>query len=130
MQSIAIWIAQSLCKNMSKPDATFFPSVGARSRLAAMNARLICSMCPVQQDCLDYAVAHNEEGFWGGKTEAERASLPAFITEYIKSEYERLGLLEPRQNIDALIAAERIRLAEERSLAAESSSLYNVLPPL
>jgi len=121
MQSMAEWIVGALCSNITKPDPTFFPSVGARSRLAAMNARLICSMCPVQQDCLDYAVAHKEEGFWGGMTKAERDTLPAFVTEFIRSEYLRLGLLEQRRNIDELIVAERKKQAEELQQEAEFS---------
>lgn len=39
----------------------------------ADEAKQICVRCPVQQTCLDYALARNEkEGIWGGLTEKER----------------------------------------------------------
>lgn len=37
-------------------------------------ARRICSACPVRDDCLDEAIAESSEGFWGGMTDAERAT--------------------------------------------------------
>jgi WhiB family transcriptional regulator, redox-sensing transcriptional regulator len=36
-------------------------------------ARKVCAVCPVQQDCLDYAIESGEEyGIWGGMNRAER----------------------------------------------------------
>lgn len=33
----------------------------------------ICNTCPVQQECLDYAIEmHEDWGIWGGKTPEER----------------------------------------------------------
>jgi WhiB family transcriptional regulator, redox-sensing transcriptional regulator len=41
-------------------------------------AKKICSGCIVWNDCLKYAIDHNEAyGVWGGTTEAERRSLQA-----------------------------------------------------
>lgn len=114
MQPMSAWITQAICRNVRDPDI-FFPSVGGKGRQQAAHTKLICEMCPVQQDCLDYAIAHDEEGFWGGKTKTDRESLPAFIREFIKLEYERLGLMEHRLNIDGLIASMRLRLREEQS---------------
>jgi WhiB family redox-sensing transcriptional regulator len=43
-------------------------------RVAA--AKVVCSGCPVRQECLDYAVAAGERaGVWGGCTTAERSAL-------------------------------------------------------
>ena len=39
-------------------------------------AKLICSMCAVSRQCLDYALAtHEQHGVWGGLTELERREL-------------------------------------------------------
>ena len=33
-----------------------------------------CAKCPVLDQCRDYAIWHEEYGFWGGMSEGERAS--------------------------------------------------------
>lgn len=39
-------------------------------------AKRICASCPVQRDCLQYALEHNERyGIWGGTSERERRRL-------------------------------------------------------
>ena len=35
-------------------------------------AVLVCNGCKVRKECLDYAIANNEHGVWGGKTERQR----------------------------------------------------------
>lgn len=39
------------------------------------NARPVCARCPVANDCLEWAIAHNEYGYWGGMSENERQAL-------------------------------------------------------
>ena len=52
----------------------FFPDLGGN----AAKARAICSVCPVQQECLRYALADRESaGVWGGFTERERREAAA-----------------------------------------------------
>ena len=42
-------------------------------RLATRLAKEMCARCPIQRECLDYAVTANEEfGVWGGTTRHER----------------------------------------------------------
>jgi WhiB family transcriptional regulator, redox-sensing transcriptional regulator len=39
-------------------------------------AKRICDVCPVQQPCLDYALAtHETHGVWGGLNETERRAI-------------------------------------------------------
>ncbi|MCH2632295.1 MAG: WhiB family transcriptional regulator [Acidimicrobiales bacterium] len=39
-------------------------------------AKAICGQCPVQQDCLSYAIDIREpHGIWGGANEAERRQM-------------------------------------------------------
>ena len=42
----------------------------------ASAAKAVCESCPVQEPCLEYALAVREpEGIWGGRTFAERRSI-------------------------------------------------------
>lgn len=38
-------------------------------------ARRLCHGCPVQTDCLKWALDHKEEGIWAGTTDADRERL-------------------------------------------------------
>ena len=107
------WCKDAACNDIKNPDV-FFPSRGSQAKGLAIVAGIICKSCPVQRDCLDYALAHDEEGFWGGKTEAERRSFPEFIIEHIKNEYVRLGLWQPRLRIDDLALSEPLEPQEEQ----------------
>jgi len=42
----------------------------------ADEAKAICSICPVREPCLEYAIsAREKQGVWGGLTEKERRRL-------------------------------------------------------
>ncbi len=57
------WKDEALCAQTA-PDA-FFPDKGGTTR----DARKICAVCPVAEQCLQYAIANRETvGIWGGKT--------------------------------------------------------------
>lgn len=67
------WKGRAACA--SYPHALFFPSPDAAVR-EVERAKAICSVCPVIQLCLEYALETNQRsGIWGGTTEAERRSL-------------------------------------------------------
>lgn len=51
--------------------ALFYPNDGNFGRASRM-----CKICPVQHDCLEYALANNERlGIWGGVSERGRARI-------------------------------------------------------
>lgn len=60
------------CAN-SDPDL-FFPE-GGDYVASIRQAKAICSTCPVASLCLDFAVANDEWGVWGGTTMKERKLL-------------------------------------------------------
>ena len=61
------WMQASACRHY--PPAAFFPSDG----VGVDEARKICATCPVQEPCLEYALANRiEHGVWGGCSERER----------------------------------------------------------
>jgi WhiB family redox-sensing transcriptional regulator len=80
------WRSRALCRNL--PPELWFPPgdgkpSGARPREDvtvtiedAEAAVQICHQCPVEQECLAYALANGErDGVWGGMLEADRRAL-------------------------------------------------------
>lgn len=75
------WQLRALCRgnhsHLFFPPSTFERKEERERREA--RAKAICSVCPVQEACLDYAVEIREPyGIWGGLTETERRQV---ITE-------------------------------------------------
>lgn len=68
------WMAYGLCH---ETDPEVFFEQGHDTRPGwERQAKRICAGCPVRQECLDYALEHEEPfGVWGGLTEAERSVL-------------------------------------------------------
>jgi WhiB family redox-sensing transcriptional regulator len=64
------FMTQGLCAQ-TDPEA-FFPEPGA----SVEPAKAVCRRCPVQTECLAYALTHDERfGVWGGTSANERAVL-------------------------------------------------------
>lgn len=64
------WMADALC-TQTDPDA-FFPEQGGSLR----QVRKICGACPVQPECLEYALSHDmRDGVWAGLSQAELRSM-------------------------------------------------------
>jgi WhiB family redox-sensing transcriptional regulator len=64
------WTGDALCAQ-TDPDS-FFPEQGGSTR----EAKAVCRSCPVQVECLDYALANEERfGIWGGVSERDRRKL-------------------------------------------------------
>lgn len=61
---------RGLCAQ-TDPEA-FFPNKGGSNR----EAKRICARCDVREDCLAYALAHDERfGIWGGTSELDRKAI-------------------------------------------------------
>jgi WhiB family redox-sensing transcriptional regulator len=66
----ASWQERALC-SQTDPEA-FFPEKGGSTR----EAKKICVGCEVRDECLEYALEHDERfGIWGGLSERERRRL-------------------------------------------------------
>ncbi|MCL2653689.1 MAG: WhiB family transcriptional regulator [Propionibacteriaceae bacterium] len=64
------WQGRALCAQ-TDPEA-FFPEKGGSTR----EAKRVCAKCDVRQECLDYALEHDERfGIWGGMSERDRRRL-------------------------------------------------------
>jgi WhiB family transcriptional regulator, redox-sensing transcriptional regulator len=69
------WRAEALCRD-TDPEL-FFPIGTTGAALVQIDhARAVCRQCPVQADCLDFALSTNQDsGIWGGTSEEERRIL-------------------------------------------------------
>lgn len=61
------WQSRAACRGLD--TEIFFPATDEE----AGPAKAVCGSCPVQESCLEHALADRErEGVWGGATERER----------------------------------------------------------
>ena len=66
------WATDAACREA--PKRIFFPEAGdpETSRWVAM----FCDLCPVREDCLEFALRTRQRyGIWGGTTEKERRAI-------------------------------------------------------
>ena len=68
------WRLSAVCKPTDVD--LFFPSASGDNFYG--EAKRICATCPVQAECLDYAIRNDiDEGMWGGRTVNERRAIVA-----------------------------------------------------
>ncbi len=61
------WMGRGDCR--TEPPSVFFPTDGAGVEVA----KVLCASCPVQVECLEYALRNRiDHGVWGGTSERER----------------------------------------------------------
>jgi WhiB family redox-sensing transcriptional regulator len=64
------WKADAACLDLD--TSLFFPE----SESDAAKAITVCAICPVREECLDFAIrTRQNDGIWGGRTEPERRRL-------------------------------------------------------
>lgn len=77
------WRKFAACKGVIETEQ--FYGKGADSR----NAKNFCKRCPVQPDCLEYALLTEQYGIWGGMSETERDKrYPLYIREAMREDFE------------------------------------------
>jgi WhiB family redox-sensing transcriptional regulator len=68
----ADWREHAVCKGRLE---LFFARKAERPQARARReakARRLCTICPVQGPCREFARTHREYGYWGGESEEER----------------------------------------------------------
>ena len=61
------WAELAACRGLD--PAIFYPSIDDEADIAVA----VCDECPVQEHCLEHAIALREHnGVWGGATERDR----------------------------------------------------------
>jgi WhiB family transcriptional regulator, redox-sensing transcriptional regulator len=69
------WWARAACAS-ADPELFFPISYSGPALRQVARAKAICARCPIQQECLRYALdAGSVQGVWGGMTEDERRLL-------------------------------------------------------
>ncbi|HET9600677.1 MAG TPA: WhiB family transcriptional regulator [Acidimicrobiales bacterium] len=69
------WRSEALCRD-TDPELFFPIGTTGAALLQIEQARAVCRQCPVQAECLDFALATNQDsGIWGGTSEEERRVL-------------------------------------------------------
>lgn len=59
-----LWQDEAKCRNEN--NKLFFEKADERA------AKRFCATCPVQSDCLEYALVYDTYGIWGGMSRVER----------------------------------------------------------
>lgn len=67
------WRNRAAC--LGYPNSLFFPTPES-PEASVQRAIEVCQICPVSEDCLQYALETNQRsGIWGGTTEDQRRTL-------------------------------------------------------
>jgi WhiB family redox-sensing transcriptional regulator len=70
------WALRGLCASGEYDPELFFPAPTATAQTATAVA--VCARCPVRCECLEWALATNQQyGVWGGLSEEKRRALKA-----------------------------------------------------
>lgn len=63
------WKKDARCRHMN-PDIFFGPEKGGPFDVRP--ALDVCALCPVREECLEYALERRDPGVWGGTTKRQR----------------------------------------------------------
>jgi len=66
------------CIEMGLNPDLFYPERGENIH---PNVRIACGTCPVQAECLDWALDNNEWGHWGNVSERKRKQMRRKLKE-------------------------------------------------
>lgn len=67
------WQSQAACLGAEDPEI-FHPITESPAALAHVQERF-CHRCPVQSNCLNFALIHGDSGYWGGTDSAQRRAM-------------------------------------------------------
>jgi WhiB family transcriptional regulator, redox-sensing transcriptional regulator len=70
-----LWRDRALCSG-TDPDLFFPIGTTGQALVTIDHAKRVCARCTVTQECLDFALATNQDsGIWGGLSEEERRQI-------------------------------------------------------
>lgn len=83
------WRLKGKCAKLTPPqyDKLFFPNSGR----SINNAKKFCTNCPVEEECLEFALTNEVKGIWAGT-----------------SEKDRIGILRFRNQLSGIVVAKKI----------------------
>ncbi len=69
------WRRDAICRD-TDPDLFFPVGTTGHALVQIERATQVCQECPVQRDCLEFALETNQDsGIWGGTSEEERRAI-------------------------------------------------------
>jgi WhiB family redox-sensing transcriptional regulator len=69
------WLHRAACRD-EDPELFFPVGTSGPALLQVTEAKTVCRRCPVQTECLDWALeTGQDDGVWGGMSEDERRAL-------------------------------------------------------
>jgi WhiB family transcriptional regulator, redox-sensing transcriptional regulator len=69
------WRRYAICRD-TDPDLFFPVGTTGHALLQIDRAKQVCGECPVNVECLEYALETNQDsGIWGGTSEEERRTI-------------------------------------------------------
>jgi WhiB family redox-sensing transcriptional regulator len=69
------WRSLAVCRG-TDPDLFFPVGTTGQALVQISRAKEVCWECPVRVECLDYAIATNQDsGIWGGLDEEQRRGI-------------------------------------------------------
>jgi WhiB family redox-sensing transcriptional regulator len=69
------WRKDAACRDTS-PDLFFPVGTTGQALVQIDRAKEVCDVCPVKNDCLEYALETNQDsGIWGGLDEEQRRNI-------------------------------------------------------
>jgi WhiB family transcriptional regulator, redox-sensing transcriptional regulator len=75
------WRYSALCRD-EDPELFFPIGTTGPALMQVDRAKAVCARCPVQRDCLEWALITGQDaGVWGGMSEEERRALKRTSTE-------------------------------------------------
>lgn len=123
MEPKVIWEKRAACKDSD--TEIYFPE---RNIKLIDYSKRSCNICPVQGNCMTYAIAHDEYGMWGGTTRAERKNMGREFTEAIREVYYIARLLEFRPGEIEYFLKQKQEQSKERQVPI--ASLDHDLDPI
>ncbi len=83
---VSLWQDEAKCRDLVNTEEFF-------ERTSERAAKKFCRMCPVQGDCLEYALVYDTYGVWGGLSYKERKrKYPASYRSILREDYKDSGL--------------------------------------
>ena len=82
---VELWQDEAKCRNLDTEQ--FFAKADTKE------AKKFCATCPVQSDCLEYALVYDLYGVWGGTSDADRKrKYSKDYREFLRDDLKESGL--------------------------------------